>query len=154
MSDSNLAALVMAGGLGTRMRSDTPKHLHPLLGRRMIDWVLDGVSATGPSRIVVVVSPETRDTIAASLPEGVEIAVQQEPRGTGDAVAAARDALTGFDGDVLIVSGDAPLITSEVLGELVAAHRSASNAATALSIESSRDLPYGRLVRDDQGNLL
>jgi bifunctional UDP-N-acetylglucosamine pyrophosphorylase / glucosamine-1-phosphate N-acetyltransferase len=154
MSDSNLAALVMAGGLGTRMRSDTPKHLHPLLGRRMIDWVLDGVSATGPSRIVVVVSPETRDTIAASLPEGVEIAVQQEPRGTGDAVAAARDALTGFDGDVLIVSGDAPLITSEVLGELDAAHRSASNAATALSIESSRDLPYGRLVRDDQGNLL
>ncbi|HKG11177.1 MAG TPA: NTP transferase domain-containing protein, partial [Gaiellaceae bacterium] len=154
MSDPNLAALVMAGGLGTRMRSDTPKHLHPLLGRRMLDWVLDAVAATGPSRIVVVVSPQTHDTIAESLPEGVEIAVQREPRGTGDAVAAARDALAGFDGDVLVVSGDAPLITAEVLGGLVSAHRRAGNAATALSIESPRDLPYGRLVKDDNGNLL
>ena len=154
MSDPNLAALVMAGGLGTRMRSDTPKHLHPLLGRRMLDWVLDAVAATGPSRIVVVVSPQTHDTIAESLPEGVEIAVQREPRGTGDAVAAARDALAGFDGDVLVVSGDAPLITAEVLGGLVSAHRRAGNAATALSIESPRDLPYGRLVKDENGKLL
>ena len=154
MSDPNLAALVMAGGLGTRMRSDTPKHLHLLLGRRMLDWVLDAVAATGPSRIVVVVSPQTNDTIAESLPEDVEIAVQPEPRGTGDAVAAARDALAGFDGDVLVVSGDAPLITAEVLGDLVSAHRTAANAATALSIESPRDLPYGRLVKDENGNLL
>ena len=154
MSDPNLAALVMAGGLGTRMRSDTPKHLHLLLGRRMLDWVLDAVAATGPSRIVVVVSPLTHDTIAESLAEGVETAIQQEPRGTGDAVAAARDALAGFDGDVLVVSGDAPLITAEVLGDLVSAHRTAGNAATALSIESPRDLPYGRLVKDEKGNLL
>ena len=154
MSDANLAALVMAGGLGTRMRSDTPKHLHPLLGRRMLDWVVDAVAATGPSRTVVVVSPQTRQAIGESVPEGVEIAVQQEPRGTGDAVAAARDVLGDFEGDVLVVSGDAPLITADVLGELVAAHRTAENAATALSIESARDLPYGRLVKDDEGNLL
>ncbi|MFL5930492.1 MAG: bifunctional UDP-N-acetylglucosamine diphosphorylase/glucosamine-1-phosphate N-acetyltransferase GlmU [Gaiellaceae bacterium] len=154
MSDPNLAALVMAGGLGTRMRSDTPKHLHLLLGRRMLDWVLDAVGSTGPSRVVVVVSPQTHDAIAESLPEGVEIAVQQEPRGTGDAVAAARDALVGFDGDVLVVSGDAPLITADVLGGLVSAHRKAGNAATALSIESPRNLPYGRLVKDENGSLL
>jgi bifunctional UDP-N-acetylglucosamine pyrophosphorylase/glucosamine-1-phosphate N-acetyltransferase len=154
MSDANLAALVMAGGLGTRMRSETPKHLHLLLGRRMLDWVLDGVAGTGASRTVVVVSPLTHEAIADSLPDGVEIAVQQEPRGTGDAVAAARGALAGFDGDVLVVSGDAPLIPAEVLGELVAAHRTAGNAATALSIESPRDLPYGRLVKDESGNLL
>jgi bifunctional UDP-N-acetylglucosamine pyrophosphorylase/glucosamine-1-phosphate N-acetyltransferase len=154
MSDANLAALVMAGGLGTRMRSNTPKHLHPLLGRRMLDWVVEAVAATGPSRTVVVVSPQTRQAIAESVPEGVEIAVQQEPRGTGDAVAAARDVLGDFEGDVLVVSGDAPLITADVLGELVAAHRTAENAATALSIESVRDLPYGRLVKDDEDNLL
>jgi bifunctional UDP-N-acetylglucosamine pyrophosphorylase/glucosamine-1-phosphate N-acetyltransferase len=154
MSDANLAALVMAGGLGTRMRSNTPKHLHPLLGRRMLDWVVEAVAATGPSRTVVVVSPQTRRAIAESVPEGVEIAVQQEPRGTGDAVAAARDVLGDFEGDVLVVSGDAPLITADVLGELVAAHRIAENAATALSIESVRDLPYGRLVKDDEDNLL
>jgi bifunctional UDP-N-acetylglucosamine pyrophosphorylase/glucosamine-1-phosphate N-acetyltransferase len=154
MSDANLAALVMAGGLGTRMRSETPKHLHPLLGRRMLDWVLDAVAATGASCAVVVVSPQTRDAIADSVPAGVEIAVQPEPLGTGDAVASARDVLADFEGDVLVVSGDAPLITQEVLSDLVAAHRSAENAATALSIESTRDLPYGRLIRDDDGNLL
>jgi bifunctional UDP-N-acetylglucosamine pyrophosphorylase/glucosamine-1-phosphate N-acetyltransferase len=153
MSDRNLAALVMAGGLGTRMRSETPKHLHLLLGRRMLDWVLDAVTATGADRTVVVVSPQTRDAIADSLPAGVELAVQPEPRGTGDAVAAAGDALAGFEGDVLVVSGDAPLITAEVLSDLVAAHRRDGNTATALSIESSRDLPYGRLVRDEKGAL-
>jgi bifunctional UDP-N-acetylglucosamine pyrophosphorylase/glucosamine-1-phosphate N-acetyltransferase len=153
MSDTNLAALVMAGGLGTRMRSETPKHLHPLLGRRMLDWVLDAVAGTGPARTVVVVSPQTRDAIAESLPEGVEVAVQQEPRGTGDAVAAARQALEGFAGDVLVVSGDTPLITPEVLGALLASHRERGLAATALSIESARELPYGRLVRNGDGRL-
>jgi bifunctional N-acetylglucosamine-1-phosphate-uridyltransferase/glucosamine-1-phosphate-acetyltransferase GlmU-like protein len=87
----------------------------------MLDWVVEAVAATGPSRTVVVVSPQTRRAIAESVPEGVEIAVQQEPRGTGDAVAAARDVLGDFEGDVLVVSGDAPLITADVLGELVAA---------------------------------
>ena len=153
MSDHNLAALVMAGGLGTRMHSETPKHLHLLLGRRMLDWVLDAVAASGPARTVVVVSPHTQEAIADSLPDGVEFAVQREPRGTGDAVAAAAPSLDGFEGDVLVVSGDAPLITAEVLSNLVAAHRRDGNAGTALSIESSRDLPYGRLVRDEKGKL-
>ena len=153
MSDTNLAALVMAGGLGTRMRSETPKHLHPLLGRRMLDWVLAAVAGTGAARTVVVVSPQTRDAIAESLREGVEVAVQEEPRGTGDAVAAAREALDGFEGDVLVVSGDTPLITPEVLGALLASHRERGLAATALSIESARELPYGRLVRDAEGRL-
>ncbi len=153
MSNPNLAALVMAGGLGTRMRSETPKHLHPLLGRRMLDWVLAAVAAIGPDRTVVVVSPQTREAIAETLPEGVELAVQEKPRGTGDAVAAAREALAAFDGDVLVVSGDTPLITPEVLGDLLAAHRAGGAAATALSIEPGRELPYGRLVRDDAGNL-
>jgi bifunctional UDP-N-acetylglucosamine pyrophosphorylase/glucosamine-1-phosphate N-acetyltransferase len=153
MNDANLAALVMAGGLGTRMRSETPKHLHPLLGRRMLDWVLDGVAATEPARTVVVVSPQTRDAVVGSLPDGVEIAVQEEPLGTGDAVAAARGALADFDGDVLVVSGDAPLITAGVLRDLLTAHRAGRNAATALSIESDRELPYGRLIRDDEGRL-
>jgi bifunctional UDP-N-acetylglucosamine pyrophosphorylase/glucosamine-1-phosphate N-acetyltransferase len=144
----------MAGGLGTRMRSETPKHLHPLLGRRMLDWVLEAVTATGAARTVVVVSPHTRDEVASSLPEGVELAVQAEPRGTGDAVAAARDVLAAFDGDILVVSGDTPLITAEVLADLVAAHRTAAAAATALSIEPGYELPYGRLVRDEAGRLL
>ena len=153
MSDAKLAALVMAGGLGTRMRSETPKHLHPLLGRRMLDWVLEAVLALEPARVVVVVSPPTREAVEASLPPGVELATQAEPRGTGDAVASAREALEGFDGDVLVVSGDTPLITPEVLERLVKTHRDESAAATVLSIETTRPLPYGRLVRDGDGAL-
>ena len=153
MTDTNLAALVMAGGLGTRMHSETPKHLHPLLGRRMLDWVLDAVEGAGPARRVVVVSPQTGDAVAGSLPEGVELAVQPEPKGTGDAVASAQAVLDGFEGDVLVVSGDTPLITSEVLGELLGAHRASGAVATALSIDPGHELPYGRLVRDGEGRL-
>ena len=144
----------MAAGRGTRMKSSRPKHLHPLLGRRMVDWVLVAVRALAPSRIVVVSSPETRDELAAALPSGLEFAVQEEPRGTGDAVAAARAALAGFDGDVLVVPGDAPLITSELLAEVVAEHRRDGRAAvTLLAVESSKELSYGRIIRDESGAL-
>ena len=153
MSDSNLAALVMAGGLGTRMESETPKHLHPLLGRRMLDWVLDAVLALEPSCVVVVVSPATREAVAASLPEGVELAVQVEPKGTADAVASGRETLADFAGDVLVVSGDTPMITPDELEGLVRRHRDERAAATVLALQTDRPLPYGRLVRDVAGRL-
>ena len=73
------------------MRSETPKHLHPLLGKRLVDWVIDAARALGPEPLVVVTSPETRDAIAG---DGITVAVQPEARGTGDAVAAARGAST------------------------------------------------------------
>jgi bifunctional UDP-N-acetylglucosamine pyrophosphorylase / glucosamine-1-phosphate N-acetyltransferase len=137
----------MAGGLGTRMRSETPKHLHPLLGRRMVDWVVHATRAVGPDPLVVVTAPETKDAFDADL----TVAVQPEARGTGDAVAAAREALTGFDGDVLVVAGDSPLLTPELLQALVAQHRQARAVATVLTFEPDRPLPYGRIVRDDRG---
>ncbi len=86
-----LAAVVMAGGIGTRMKSATPKHLHPLLGRRMVDWVVDAAREAGVERLVVVASPQTSDLL-----EDVEVAVQEEPLGTGDAVRCARAALDGL----------------------------------------------------------
>src|SRR5436190_14198961 len=114
-----LAAVVMAGGLGTRMRSSVPKHFHTLLGRSMIDWVLGAGRAAGADPLVVVASPSTHEAFENS---GVTIAVQQEPRGTGDAVRTAQEALASYDGDVLVLSGDTPLLTAELLGELVATH--------------------------------
>ena len=125
--------MVLAAGLGTRMHSQTPKHLHPLLGRRLADWVIEGVRELGPAPLVVVVSPDASDAF-----EGVQIAVQQEPRGTGDAAAAARESLEGFDGDVLVVTGDAATITSALLGRLVETHRDEGAAATVLSFELER----------------
>jgi len=140
----------MAAGLGTRMRSDTPKHLHQLLGKRLVDWVIDAVRPLDPGKLVVVTSPETTDALAQ---ESAIVAVQQEPRGTGDAIAAARDALAGFEGDVLVLSGDAPLVTPELLQGLVDAHRKSAAAATVLTFEPGRPLPYGRIVRDADGNV-
>jgi bifunctional UDP-N-acetylglucosamine pyrophosphorylase/glucosamine-1-phosphate N-acetyltransferase len=132
------------------MRSETPKHLHPLLGRRMVDWVIDAARALSPDRLVVVTSPETQDAIAA---DGVTVAVQPEARGTGDAVAAAHPALDGFDGDILVLSGDSPLLTAELLEGLVESHRAGEAAATVLTFEPDRALPYGRIVRDGDGKI-
>src|SRR5436305_11115319 len=102
---SGLAAVVLAGGLGTRMRSTTPKHLHPLLGRRVVDWVIATAREAGAEPLVVVASPETRGVY-----DGVDVAVQAQPKGTGDAVASARDALAGFEGRVLVLDAAAPLL--------------------------------------------
>jgi len=147
--NSKLAALVMAAGRGTRMRSETPKHLHPLLGRRMVDWVLEAARPLGPEPLVVVASPETRGAYT-----GVEVAVQEVPRGTGDAVAAARPALESFEGDVLVLSGDTPLLSTGLLRELLEAHRREAAAVTVLSFEPEQPFPYGRIVRDEAGALL
>jgi bifunctional UDP-N-acetylglucosamine pyrophosphorylase / glucosamine-1-phosphate N-acetyltransferase len=143
----------MAAGLGTRMKSRRPKHLHPLLGRRLVDWAIEAVRPLAPAPFVVVCSHETREALAASLPDEIEIALQDEPKGTGDAVAAARDHLAGFEGDVLVVPGDSPLITTEALRRLVDEHRRDGADATVLSIEPPQPLPYGRIVRDEAGGV-
>jgi bifunctional UDP-N-acetylglucosamine pyrophosphorylase / glucosamine-1-phosphate N-acetyltransferase len=146
--NSDLAAVVMAGGLGTRMRSETPKHLHPLLGRRVVDWVLDAARGLGADPLVVVASPDTRDAY-----DGVVVAVQETPRGTGDAVASARGSLDGFGGSVLVLDAAAPLLTPELLRELVERHAREGSEVTVLSFEPASPLPYGRIVRGDSGAL-
>jgi len=140
--------VILAAGLGTRMHSETPKHLHPLLGRRLADWVIESVRGLGPDPLVIVTSPDAREAFT-----GETVAVQQEPRGTGDATAAARASLEDFDGDVLVVTGDAATITTELLGSLLETHRSAGAAATVLSFDPPEPGAYGRIVRGDDGSL-
>lgn len=146
---TRIAAVIMAGGLGTRMRSQVPKHLHPLLGKRLIDWVIDAARELEPERLVVVTSPGS----ASAYDDSVEVVIQEKPRGTGDAVATARAALDGFDGGVLIIPGDAPLATGEMLRELVDAHERDGADVTLLTFTSPTPLPYGRIVRDENGNV-
>jgi bifunctional UDP-N-acetylglucosamine pyrophosphorylase / glucosamine-1-phosphate N-acetyltransferase len=148
VTESRLAAVVLAAGLGTRMRSETPKHLHPLLGRRLADWVVEAVRELGPEPLVVVTSRDASDAF-----EGVDVAVQQEPRGTGDAAAAARETLGSFEGDVLVVTGDAATITPGLLGRLLQTHRDEGAAATVLSFELEEPGAYGRVVRGADGAL-
>src|SRR5262249_47064972 len=133
-----LAAVVMAGGLGTRMHSATPKHLHPLLGRRMVDWVIEATRSAGIDRIVVVASPETVDAM-----QGAEVAVQREPLGTGDAVRSAASALAGATGDVVVLNGDVPALTADTIRALVDTHRREDAAATVLAFEPDDVRSYG-----------
>jgi bifunctional UDP-N-acetylglucosamine pyrophosphorylase / glucosamine-1-phosphate N-acetyltransferase len=149
MTASNPAAVVLAGGLGTRMRSATPKHFHLLLGRRMVDWVIAATQAVGADPLVVVTSPGG----AAEFGQ-VEVAVQAEPRGTGDALGAAREALGGVDGDLLVVTGDAPMLSPELLRDLLDAHRSEDAAATILSFRPADTRDYGRVIRGLDGSVL
>ena len=138
----------MAAGLGTRMRSEIPKHLHAILGRRMVDWVITSTRQLGVDPLVVVAAPAN-----AAAFDGMEVAVQQEPRGTGDAVRCARPVLEGRADDILVLSGDTPLLTSRILRELVETHRREHVAATVLSFEPDDPKQYGRVLRSPAGGL-
>jgi bifunctional UDP-N-acetylglucosamine pyrophosphorylase / glucosamine-1-phosphate N-acetyltransferase len=148
MNGSNLAAVVLAGGLGTRMRSSTPKHLHPLLGRRLVDWVIGTARDLGVERIVVVSSPDFADQF-----QDVKVAIQEEPLGTGHALAAARAALEGHTGDLLVLAGDSPLLSTQSLDALVANHRTHDAAATILTFMREDPAAYGRIVRGYDGSV-
>jgi len=137
----------MAAGLGTRMKSALPKHLHPLLGRRLVDWVVEAVRPLGPDPLVVVLSPE-----AAGELQGVSVAVQERPLGTGDSLRSAR-ASVGSARTVLVVSGDHPRISSDLLRRLVDEHRTTGATATVLSFEPDDPRAYGRIIRNESGRL-
>ncbi|MBM3674424.1 MAG: UDP-N-acetylglucosamine diphosphorylase/glucosamine-1-phosphate N-acetyltransferase [Actinobacteria bacterium] len=157
-----LAAVVLAAGEGTRMRSSTPKVLHPLCGRPMLLHVINALSALPLERIVIVVghgaervTKTIQELIATELP--IEFVEQRVQRGTGDAASVA---LTGFadelDGedDIIVMPGDAPLVRPEVLARLATEHREVDAAATILIAdldESTAD--FGRVVRDDKGRV-
>jgi bifunctional UDP-N-acetylglucosamine pyrophosphorylase / glucosamine-1-phosphate N-acetyltransferase len=143
-----LAAVVMAAGLGTRMKSETPKHLHPLLGRRLVDWVIEAVRPLDADPLVVVLSPEAADAV-----DGVRVAVQELPLGTGDSLRSARDEVADAK-DVLVVSGDHPRISPALLQALVDEHRSGDATATVLSFEPPDARAYGRIVRGDDERLV
>jgi bifunctional UDP-N-acetylglucosamine pyrophosphorylase/glucosamine-1-phosphate N-acetyltransferase len=149
MTDRPLAVVVLAAGKGTRMRSACPKVLHPVAGRSMIGHVIAAAEALGADPIVVVVAPGADAVIKAVAPHPV--AIQQEQRGTGDAVKAARAHLAGFTGDVLVLLGDGPLVRAETLAEM--RHARQDEAVTVLGIRVPGESPYGRLIEASDGTL-
>ena len=154
MPDTEIAVIVLAAGLGTRMKSDRPKVLHPVAGRPMIGHVLATTEALAPARRVVVVGNTGQVDAFGDAFGDAETVVQDPPRGTGDAVAAARDALAGFTGDIVVVYGDTPLLRPETLLALIAARRGPDDpAAVVLGFRPDDAAEYGRLVTDAAGGL-
>ncbi len=155
MNSVHCAAIVLAAGLGTRMKSDLPKVLHPVAGRPMLGHVLDGLAELGAVRSVVVVAPGAPGIEAFAAPHPT--VVQDPPLGTGHAVLAARDAMAGFEGPVLILFGDTPLMsagTMRAMADALAAHDlAAAPAVVVLGFRPDDPAGYGRLVSAADGAL-
>ncbi len=154
MADTKLAIVILAAGQGTRMKSATPKLLHPLAGVPMISHVLATARALDAAHVVAVVRHE-RDSlvevISADLPDSI-IVDQDEVPGTGRAVEQAVAALPDtFDGDVLVINGDVPLLDADTLHTLVTRHRADGAAATLLSAVLADATGYGRIIRTADG---
>ncbi len=141
--------LIMAAGQGTRMRSDVPKVLHRVAGKTLVQWVIDAAREAGAEHVVAVVRPG--DGVVDGLSDGVEVAEQVEGEGTGSAVLAARDAVG--NGNVVVLSGDQPLITAEQLKELLAEHEAQGAVATLLTTDQLDPAGFGRIVRDADGHV-
>lgn len=152
--------LILAAGLGTRMKSTRAKVLHEVAGRPMIVWAVETARAAGAERVVAILGhqlDEVRAVLEGRYGAGeVDVAVQAEQRGTGHAVQCALPALEGEPDDrvVIILTGDAPLLRAERVAELAAACTEADSGMALLSTRPSAEVAYGRLVRDDAGRLI
>ncbi|RZS65648.1 UDP-N-acetylglucosamine pyrophosphorylase /glucosamine-1-phosphate N-acetyltransferase [Agromyces ramosus] len=152
--DQQLAIIVLAAGQGTRMKSATPKLLHPLAGSPIVAHVLRTANALGAAHVVAVVRHE-RDRVAAEVEAampGIIVVDQDEIPGTGRAVEQALAALPdGFDGEVLVLNGDVPLLDADTLAAFLGQHRGHAAQASVLSAVYDDPTGYGRVVRDDRG---
>jgi bifunctional UDP-N-acetylglucosamine pyrophosphorylase/glucosamine-1-phosphate N-acetyltransferase/UDP-N-acetylglucosamine pyrophosphorylase len=146
-------AVVMAAGQGTRMKSDLPKVLFPVLGRPMIQHVLDALAAGGVSRVVAVVGYRA-DDVRAALAErdNVEFALQTERLGTGHAVKMAGEHLSGHDGPVLVVAGDSPLLQADSVRKLLEQFAAMKPACLLGTLHKENPQGLGRIVRDEAGH--
>jgi bifunctional UDP-N-acetylglucosamine pyrophosphorylase / glucosamine-1-phosphate N-acetyltransferase len=143
--------LIMAAGRGTRMRSRLAKVLHPLCGRPLLLWPVEAAREAGAEKIVVVLGPDD-DEVRRALPVGVEVAIQREPLGTGDAVMSAR-AQIEENADVLVLSGDHPLLDASFLAKLAKHHLESDAAATVTTQHLDDPGQYGRIVRGPDGDI-
>ncbi|MBB5710536.1 bifunctional UDP-N-acetylglucosamine diphosphorylase/glucosamine-1-phosphate N-acetyltransferase GlmU [Sphingomonas xinjiangensis] len=151
---SPIAAIILAAGKGTRMKSDTHKVLHPIAGRPMLLHLIDSVAALDPARTVVVVGAGREQVEAAVRPLGAETVEQAEQLGTGHAVLQAEAALADFTGDVLILYGDVPLVTAETLRRMLdRLHMPDMPATVVLGFRPADPGAYGRLMVDADGSL-
>jgi bifunctional UDP-N-acetylglucosamine pyrophosphorylase/glucosamine-1-phosphate N-acetyltransferase len=147
-----LVAVVMAAGLGTRMRSSTPKVLHPICGRPVLAYVLEAaVAATGAKPLVVISPPVAQ--IADVFAGEADFAIQAEPRGTADAVATALRDLPSDVSEIIVLSGDVPLVDPELMAELAQARRDTDAAMALISVDMDDPATLGRVDRGPDGRI-
>ena len=147
-----MAAVILAAGMGKRMKSDLPKVLHKLAGRPLIDWVVDTAIALGADPVIAVIGYK-REMVMKQLGDRIQFAVQEKQLGTGHAVDQTRQMLRDFEGTALILSGDVPLLKVETIEKLRSLHLSSGCRCTMVSCIFDDPAGYGRVVRGSDGTV-
>lgn len=150
----NLAVVILAAGMGKRMKSDIPKVLHPVLGRPMLSYVLDAVDNLSPKRVVVVVGHSAEDVKKVSSSKKITYVTQSKQLGTGHAVNCAKEALKSFKGNIAILNGDFPLITTSSLKKFLRDHEKKKADLSILTALLDDPYGYGRIKRNKDGNVI
>ncbi len=151
----SITAIILAAGKGTRMNSDLPKVLHPVCGRPMLSYVIDACRQAGCDKIVLVVGhrAELVKQTYASQNGDISYVLQQPQMGTGHAVMVCKDELAPLQGPVLVIAGDGPLIHAKTLRELIETHRKKQAACTLATSILEDPARYGRIIRDEHGDV-
>jgi UDP-N-acetylglucosamine diphosphorylase/glucosamine-1-phosphate N-acetyltransferase len=147
----SIAVVILAAGKGTRMNSDIPKVMHRMGGKPMVEYVIQTAGRLKAKRIILVVGHKWEQTKDLIDRYKVEYVIQEEQLGTGHAVLQTQELLADFDGDILILYGDVPLLTEVTLNKLLEAHRKRKAAATVLTAILDNPSHYGRILRDRRG---
>ena len=151
---SSFTAVILAAGMGTRMRSDMPKVLHKVCGRELCRWVIGAAKAAGAETTVAVIGHKA-ELVREKLDGECNFAVQSEQLGTGHAVMQAEEFIkAAAGGNVVILNGDTPLITADTIKKAIEAHEASGNKATVITAELDDATGYGRIVRDSSGGVV
>lgn len=146
-------SVILAAGMGTRMKSKMPKVLHKVCGKPLSKWVIDASKAAGADKVCAVVGHKA-ETVKEVLGDVCEFALQAEQKGTGHAVMQAIDVIKNSKGEVVILNGDTPLITAETINKAIEYHKNNGNQATVITAILDDATGYGRIVRDNDGSVL
>ena len=146
-------SVILAAGMGTRMKSKMPKVLHKVCGKPLSKWVIDASKAAGADKVCAVVGHKA-ETVKEVLGDVCEFALQAEQKGTGHAVMQAIDVIKNSKGEVVILKGDTPLITAETINKAIEYHKNNGNQATVITAILDDATGYGRIVRDNDGSVL
>ena len=154
MQQSDLAVIILAAGKGTRMQTSLAKVLLPVAGHPLLHYVLDLSSRLNPARTIVVVGHQADQVKEAFAGGEIEFVVQNEQLGTGHAAQQAKSQLENFEGRVLVLCGDMPLIRLKTLLQMLEEHKNSGAKCTVLTLKSSEYHDFGRIIRDEDGSIL
>ena len=154
MQNQDLAVIILAAGKGTRMQNSLAKVLIPVAGKPTLEFVLDTASTLNPSRILVVVGHQADRVKEIFSNRGLEFVLQKEQLGTGHAARQTEQELTNFEGCILVLCGDMPLIKTETLQQLLREYKKKKAKCTFLTLKSKAKNDFGRIIRDEKGSFL